>query len=1036
MARASKGFRWQKWLAGWVAVSILGPIAALAPAAPDPIVQSFQTAGELFKAGKLAEAEAECARTLALAEAAVGRDDPRLLPTLLLYAEIAKKAGRLSDAEQRLVRALQLAERDPRRQLVARTGYMLMLVQLAQFRYDEAWVTGKAALQQADADRDEMMAAQLLARLAQVIAKRGTEPAQALVYIERLVAWLDRQGNPDLAALRDSARLILAKLLAVVGRLADAEAQLERVSQAVAAAGDPVQQAAANPNSADLLADLGDTRASLQLARGDSAAALQSAEEALKLLSKWPQLRGRRADLLGTLAGIQLARGNAEAGLQAASAAVALLGAPDQTRDLVRALNTLARAQVLGGKAAAALQTQERALQLQRTLKGQGHLAVLQAEISLARILLVTGQAERAATQLQQTLAQLAKVPGEPSVTTGAAESVLAAALELRDGAEEPALKATDRALDLLRRQAGDDSSDLVSEHGRRSRLLWRLGRPAEAVAAARQADRLRELVLGAGLGAGSERERRQLVAALQPATDWAVHLALHATQASDEAAVLAAEDVLRRRGRQIDAMAGTLRGLRQSLTPEHAKLLDELQQARMTLAATIQAPEQPGDLERFDRLKSAQSRVGELEDRASRALLALRGELQPVTLTQIQAAIPAGALLLEFWVHQPPLGGKDRLAVLLLAADRPPQWRDLGELAPLQAVSREWTARLRNPAAADVHERGEAVVKALLEPLQTALEGRTALLVVPDGPLHQLPLGALPLGRDPQGRQQFALQKWEISLLSTGRDLLRWTEPAAPRHPGLVLADPAFGAPAGDHAWGALPGARAEGTAVVKLLGKQAELRVGEAANRAALATRPAPRVLHLATHGWFDVVRAATKNPLAGVGLALAGANAGTDGRLTGLDLASLDLHGTELVTLSACETGLGVSLNGDGVYGLQRALVLAGARSVVMSLWKVDDAATAKLMTAMYGELRKGVPRGQALRRGQLAVLAALQAPGKGGKGKAAPGTGTTAALKGNRGAEVVGAEPVAGAAADHPYFWGAFVLAGERGPVGLR
>ncbi len=1045
MVRANRQCGGQRRLVRWVALALLVVLAAgAAPtqAEVDPIAQSYQAADNLLKAGKLAEAEAECGRALALAEAAVGRDDPRLVRTLHLYAEIAKKANRLSDAEQRLIRALQLAERDPLRRQVARTGYKLMMVQLEQLHYDDAWQTGKAALEQADADHDDLTGALLLLRLTQVIAKRGTEAGQALPYFERLLAWLDRQGNPQMVAMRESARLILVKLLVVMGRLADAEAQLDRVSQALAAKGDPRALAETSPDAADLLADLGDTRATLQLARGDSAAALQTAEDALHLLDKWPQLRERRAAVVATLAGIHLARGNADAGLQAAEAAVALLDGPGQSRDLLAALRVLARAQAMNGKAAAALETQERELALQRSLHRPGDLATLQAEVRMAQMLLVAGHFERALTLLRRTLDRLASVPGEQDLTTASAKSLLATALETRRGAEEEALEATDLAQALLRRYGGKDNSDLTAGHHRRSRLLWRLGRSGEAVAAAREADRLRELVLGAGLGAGSERERRQLVAGLQPATDWAVHLALHATQASDEAAVLAAEDVLRRRGRQVDALAGTLRGLRQSLAPEHAKLLDDLQQARQILAATIGAPEQPGDRERFVRLKAAQSRVSELEDRASRALLSLRGELKPVTLAQIQAAIPTGALLLEFWVHQPLVGEwwapnaasktEEHLVVLLLAADRPPRWLDLGELAQVRAMTQKWTASLRNPAAADVHERGDAVTQALLGPLKQDLEGRTALLVVPDGPLHQLPLGALPLDtlkgrRDSQGRREFALQKWEISLLSTGRDLLRWAEPAAPRHAALVLADPAFGAPSGEQAWNALPGARAEGAAVVKLLGKQAELMVGDAATRAALTARAAPRVVHLATHGWFDAVRAATKNPLAGVGLALAGANAGTDGRLTGLDLASLDLHGTELVTLSACETGLGVSLNGDGVYGLQRALVLAGARSVVMSLWKVDDDATAKLMVGMYSELRKGVPRGQALRRGQLAVLAALQDQDAKAKAQA---TGS----RGSRGAEAVGAEPTSGtAAADHPYFWGAFVLAGQSGAL---
>jgi CHAT domain-containing protein len=191
-----------------------------------------------------------------------------------------------------------------------------------------------------------------------------------------------------------------------------------------------------------------------------------------------------------------------------------------------------------------------------------------------------------------------------------------------------------------------------------------------------------------------------------------------------------------------------------------------------------------------------------------------------------------------------------------------------------------------------------------------------------------------------------------------------------------------------------------------------EARLLTGAAASEAALAAARGPKVVHVATHGFFlsarpDKTRKATgptaslalPDPLLASGLALAGANgAGTtgDGVLTGLEAASLDLYGTELVVLSACETGVGTVDASEGVFGLRRALALAGAETLVMSLWKVDDAATRALMVDYYRELwlhARG--RSEGLREAQLHLLA----------------------------------EPRFA----HPFYWASFIVSGQSGPL---
>ncbi|NJN21232.1 MAG: CHAT domain-containing protein, partial [Leptolyngbya sp. RL_3_1] len=180
---------------------------------------------------------------------------------------------------------------------------------------------------------------------------------------------------------------------------------------------------------------------------------------------------------------------------------------------------------------------------------------------------------------------------------------------------------------------------------------------------------------------------------------------------------------------------------------------------------------------------------------------------------------------------------------------------------------------------------------------------------------------------------------------------------------------------------------------------------------------------ILHIATHGFFlanvdrppptsrglgfqsfdnSLVPSAplTENPLLRSGLALAGFNSrrsgDEDGVFTALEASQLNLFGTQLVVLSACETGLGDIANGEGVYGLRRAFAIAGAETQLISLWQVDDFGTQSLMARYYENLTAGMGRSEALRAVQLEMIEA-----------------------GDRYA--------------HPYYWAAFILAGDWRPL---
>ena len=174
----------------------------------------------------------------------------------------------------------------------------------------------------------------------------------------------------------------------------------------------------------------------------------------------------------------------------------------------------------------------------------------------------------------------------------------------------------------------------------------------------------------------------------------------------------------------------------------------------------------------------------------------------------------------------------------------------------------------------------------------------------------------------------------------------------------------------------GRLPATAIEANSIKNILDSKSDVYLQSNATSEALKKQQSPRILHIATHGFFLPDFAIT-NPLEKTGLLLSGANSGIakksgQGIITGLQLASLDLRGTELVVLSACETGVGDIEQGEGVAGLNQAFLRAGSRSVVMSLWRVPDVQTAELMKRLYHSIDKGIPPVDALRKAQRSFI----------------------------------------------------------------
>lgn len=378
-----------------------------------------------------------------------------------------------------------------------------------------------------------------------------------------------------------------------------------------------------------------------------------------------------------------------------------------------------------------------------------------------------------------------------------------------------------------------------------------------------------------------------------------------------------------------------------------------------------------------------------------------------PCSALEAQAVAARGGAIVEY-----ALGAQRSHAWLISGASI-----RMVRLAPRAEIEREVKAfrqdlerRPRGRTAADFEGRARRLYALLVAPLGPWLKPGQRLTIVPDGILHYLPFEALVAGGTAQSR--FLIEDFTIgyapSVTVYASLMAQATQkPAVGRRELLAYGDPVLqpaasraGKPAeiGELVRGvyavrgakftALPAARAEVEAISALFPPGLRrMRLGADASEAALKREDLAsyRRLHFATHGVVDEQIPARS------GLLLAPGGPEEDGVLQLNEIFNLDLD-AELVTLSACQTGLGKLVTGEGVVGLTRAFLYAGAARVAVSLWEVDDLATGRLMESFYRRMKAGERPAEALRQAKL---------------------------------EMLRAEPTAWR---NPYFWAPFVLVG--------
>jgi CHAT domain-containing protein/Flp pilus assembly protein TadD len=532
--------------------------------------------------------------------------------------------------------------------------------------------------------------------------------------------------------------------------------------------------------------------------------------------------------------------------------------------------------------------------------------------------------------------------------------------------------------------------------------------------------------------------------------------------KAEPEAVRNGLEFVLRRKGIVFDAQSRAREALQGRMSEAVRKEWDRLSALRGDYSRLLlNKPDQMSPEVYRETLTLLQRKIETVEKHlaSESALVAKELKQRTITVEAAARALPAHSALVEFVIIEDYDFAKGKWAqswrylAFVLTAEGDVTLVDLGEAGALEALVRRALTDIKT----SLGTRGIQVLKEpgasaprqenlksladlyaqLWAPLKKSLTGVDKVVVSPDGLLNLVPFAALV---DGEGR--FLLERYRLAYVSSGRELIGAAGSLInPDSNLLLVANPDFGKKVQGlssavasvrsrdfrGAFDPLPGTEREAKEIPLLVsdrGGRKNVFVESNATEGAVKYARSPRILHLATHGFFlqdeeidlcgrmrgvtvvknerseentlcEKTRGVTvvkgekpappkryENPLVRSGLAFAGANKaseiteGDDGILTALEITGMDLYGTELVVLSACDTGVGEIKTGEGVFGLRRAFALAGAKNLLMSLWPVSDEITANQMKTFYQKLQT-MPTAEALRQAQLETIKELKA-----------------------------------------------------------
>ncbi len=700
-------------------------------------------------------------------------------------------------------------------------------------------------------------------------------------------------------------------------------------------------------------------------------------------------------------------------------------------------LNNLGRLLTLSGDPKTARLLLTRAVRILAEALGPDHIMVAHLQNNLGLALAALGDLAAARERFERAQAIWTKAlgPDHPDV---ARPLTNLGHMHRTAGFPEQAVVALGRALALIERALGPDHPAVIPilrELALAHALTGDRAAARDDIARALRVTQERVLPL---LDAAGQRHRIALVVAHRASLDTYLRLM---DKPADNAAAYAA--VLRWKGaalRSLQRVGPVSGGTDAQAQAELARVRSELSDLVFGTGGELRGQA------RTDRIRALSARKETLQRETAGAH---PRAATPAALCERLA--PDQALVDLFRLGDPDAPNTARyLAFGLLGGDCAEPFRiDLGPAAPLEREVLAWRRLVTGRASmARIERVGRRLRVSIWDPVAAELGDRRRVWIVPDGRLSHLPFGALP---DEHG--QPLITRYTLARLPSAEALLTPGHPGGPLADALVVGDVDYGRAETDPAvqGGAfaqapkresglfpvprLPGSAAEVRAVAAMVGLKAGPLTGAAASESAIKrASPGRRLIHLATHGFFaggklrsalartggarSADELAGYHPLLLSGVVLAGANAdnlaagGEDGVLTAEELAGLDLSAAELVVLSGCDTGLGEVVAGEGVLGLGRALAAAGARQLVISLWKVPDQETGALMASFYRHLIQD----------------------DGGRARSGAALDAASALRAAQLDRIAEQQERSGQA--HPLGWAGWVVSGAPGAVGAQ